>query len=101
MRFLLFALAVILPQALRAQDSVIVIDPDAPPGDSTVVRGGPPVEVIAELIRTFNDSATTRMQGDVSFPVGSSFAGRLALYRGSLRLAGRESGSITDNNATL
>ncbi len=101
MRFLLFALAIILPQALRAQDSVIVIDPDAPPGDSTVIRGGPPAEVVAELIRAFNDSATTRMQGDVSFPVGSSFAGRLALYRGSLRLAGRVSGSITVINATL
>lgn len=101
MRFLLLTLAVVLPSALRAQDSVIVIDPDAPPGDSTVVRGGPPPEVVAELIRTFNDSATTRMQGDVSFPVGSSFSGRLAVYRGSLRLAGRVSGSITVVNATL
>lgn len=101
MRFLLLILAVSVVPALRAQDSVIVIDPDAPPGDSTMVRGGPPPEVIAELISTFNDSATTRMQGDVNFPPGSAFSGRLALYRGSLRLAGRVTGSITVINATL
>ncbi len=101
MRFLLFTLAITLVPALHAQDSVIVIDPDAPPGDSTVVQGGPPRGVIAELLATFNDSATTRLQGDVSFPVGSSFAGRLAVFRGSLRLAGRVSGSVTVINATL
>jgi hypothetical protein len=101
MRFLLLILAVILVPSLRAQDSVIVINPDAPPGDSTIVRGGPPSEVVAELIATFNDSATTRMQGDVSFPPGSAFSGRLALFRGSLRLAGHVSGSITVINATL
>ena len=101
MRFLLLILAVTLVPALRAQDSVIVIDPDAPPGDSTIVRGGPPAGVVAELIATFNDSATTRMQGDVNFPPGSSFSGRLALFRGSLRLAGHVSGSVTVINATL
>ncbi|MEO7985039.1 MAG: BamA/TamA family outer membrane protein [Gemmatimonadales bacterium] len=101
MRFLLLILAVTLVPALRGQDSVIVIDPDAPPGDSTIVRGGPPAGVVAELIATFNDSATTRMQGDVNFPPGSSFSGRLALFRGSLRLAGHVSGSVTVINATL
>ena len=40
-------------------------------------------------------------QGDVSFPPGSMFAGRLALYRGSLRLAGRVRGDIVVVNATL
>jgi len=101
MRLLLASLALILAPAVQAQDSVIVIDPDAPPGDSTVVRGGPPPEVIAELIAAFNDSAATRTQGDVSFPEGSSFTGRLAHFRGSLRLAGRISGPITVVNATL
>jgi hypothetical protein len=101
MRYLLLILAVVLVPALRAQDSVIVIDPDAPPGDSTMVRGGPPPEIIAELIASFNDSATTRMEGDVTFPEGSSFSGQLALYRGSLRLAGHVTGSVTVINATL
>ena len=101
MRLFLVGLALYLVPAVHAQDSVIVIDPDAPPGDSTVVRGGPPPEVITELIAAFNDSAATRTQGDVSFPSGSSFSGRLAHFRGSLRLAGRVEGPVTVVNATL
>lgn len=90
-----------LPRLLRAQDSVIVIDPDQPPGDPAVVRPGPAPGVVAELLASYNDSSTTRMQGDVSFPAGSEFAGRLALFRGSLRLAGRVRGDIVVINATL
>lgn len=90
-----------LPGVLRAQDSVIVIDPDLPPGDSAVVRAGPPPDVVAKVLTFYNDSSTTRMQGDVSFPVGSAFAGRLALFRGSLRLAGRVRGDVVVINATL
>ena len=90
-----------LPPLLRAQDSVIVIDPDLPPGDSAVVRAGPPPDVVAELLAFYNDCATTRMQGDVSFPAGSAFAGRLALFRGSLRIAGRVRGDVVVVNATL
>ena len=101
MRLFLVGLALYLVPAVHAQDSVIVIDPDAPPGDSTVVRGGPPPEVITELIAAFNDSAATRTQGDVTFPSGSSFSGRLAHFRGSLRLAGRVEGPVTVVNATL
>ncbi len=96
---LLFLLA--MPPLLRAQDSVIVIDPDLAPGDSAVVRGGPPPDVVSELLAFYNDSATTRVQGDVSFPAGSEFAGRLAIFRGSLRLAGRIRGDIVVINATL
>jgi hypothetical protein len=101
MRLLLVGLALALVPALRAQDSVIVIDPDAPPGDSTVVRGGPPPDVITDLIAAFNDSGATRTQGDVTFPAGSSFTGRLAHFRGSLKLAGRVTGPVTVVNATL
>ena len=96
---LLFLLA--MPPLLRAQDSVIVIDPDLPPGDSSVVRAGPPSDVVSELLAFYNDSATTRVQGDVSFPAGSMFAGRLAIFRGSLRLAGRVRGDVVVVNATL
>ena len=103
MRHLLGGLLVLLaiPAPLRAQDSVIVIDPDLPPGDSAVVRGGPTPDIVAELLDFYNDSATTRMQGDVRFPAGSEFTGRLALYRGALRLAGRVRGDVTVINATL
>jgi hypothetical protein len=96
---LLFLLA--MPPLLRAQDSVIVIDPDLAPGDSSVVRAGPPADVVSELQAFYNDSATTRVQGDVSFPAGSMFAGRLAIFRGSLRLAGRVRGDVVVINATL
>ncbi|HEY8257477.1 MAG TPA: BamA/TamA family outer membrane protein [Gemmatimonadales bacterium] len=101
MRLLLAGLALLFVPVLHAQDSVIVIDPDLPPGDSTIVRGGPPPEVVAALIAAFNDSAATRTEGDVTFPEGSSFTGRLAHFRGSLRIAGRISGPVTVVNATL
>ena len=89
-----------LPPVLRGQDSVIVIDPDAPPSDS-LERVGPPPEVVAELVEFYNDSTTTRMQGDVNFPPGSRFVGRLALHRGNLRIAGRVDGPIAVANGTL
>jgi hypothetical protein len=100
MRLLVAGLLLALAAPLRGQDSVIVIDPNAPPSDS-VVRGGAPPAVIAELIQFYNDSATTRMQGDVSLPAGTRFEGKLALYRGSLRIAGRVVGPITVANGTL
>jgi hypothetical protein len=100
MRLLVAAFWLALALPLHAQDSVIVIDPNAPPSDS-VIRGGPPPDVVAELIRFYNDSTTTRMQGDVSLPAGSRFEGQLALYRGSLRIAGRVAGRIAVANGTL
>jgi hypothetical protein len=100
MRLLVVGLMVGMALPLWGQDSVIVIDPDAPPGAS-VVRGGPPRSVVTELIAFYNDSATTRMQGDVSLPPGSRFEGKLALYRGSLRVAGRVTGPIAVANGTL
>ena len=100
MRLLVAGLMLVLAGPLWGQDSVIVIDPNAPPSDS-IVRGGPPPEVIAELIAFYNDSATTRMQGDVTLPAGSRFEGKLALYRGSLRVAGRVAGPIAVANGTL
>jgi hypothetical protein len=89
-----------LAARLAAQDSVIVIDPDAPPID-TVMRGGPPPGVVADLITFYNDSTTTRMQGDVTLPPDSRFEGRLGQYRGALRISGRVSGPIGVANGTL
>jgi hypothetical protein len=100
MRLLVACLLLALAAPLRAQDSVIVIDPNAPATDS-VVRGGPPPGVISELIAFYNDSVTTRMQGDVTLPAGSRFEGKLAMYRGSLRIAGRVVGPIAVANGTL
>src|SRR4026207_2406148 len=100
MRLLLAGLMLMLAAPVRAQDSVIVIDPNAPPTDS-VIRAGPPPDVVAELIALYNDTATTRMQGDVTLPAGSRFEGRLALSRGSPRIAGRVTGEVTVANGTL
>ena len=100
MRLLLAGLMLMLAPPLRAQDSVIVIDPDAPASDSAI-QAGPPPEVITELIRLYNDSGSTRMQGDVTLPAGSRFDGSLALFRGSLRIAGRVSGPVIVANGTL
>jgi hypothetical protein len=100
MRLLVACLLLALAAPLQAQDSVIVIDPNAPPSDS-VVRGGPPPGVVSELIAFYNDSVTTRMQGDVTLPAGSRFEGKLAMYRGSLRIAGRVVGPIAVANGTL
>jgi hypothetical protein len=100
MRLVVVGLLLVLARAVWAQDSVIVIDPNAQPTQG-VVRGGPPSEVVAELIAFYNDSATTRMQGEVTLPAGSRFEGKLALYRGSLRIAGRVNGPIAVANGTL
>jgi hypothetical protein len=100
MRLLVVGLMLVLVHPVMGQDSVIVIDPNARPSDS-FVRGGPPADVVAELITLYNDSSTTRMQGDVTLPAGTRFEGKLALYRGSLRVAGRVVGSIAVANGTL
>jgi hypothetical protein len=89
-----------LPAAARAQDSVIVIDPDAPAPD-TVQHVGPPPGVIAELIAFYNDSTTTRVEGDVTLPAESRFEGHLALHRGTLRIGGRVDGPVAVVNGTL
>ena len=93
-------LALALPAAAAAQDSVIVIDPDAPPSD-TLELAGPPSEVVEELIAFYNDSTTTRVEGDITLPEGSRFVGRLAVYRGTLRIGGRVDGPIAVANGTL
>jgi hypothetical protein len=100
MRLALAGLLLVLAVPLWAQDSVIVIDPNARPGPS-VVRGGPPPAVVDQLIAFYNDSSTTRMQGDVTLPPGTHFQGRLALFHGSLRIAGRVTGPVAVANGTL
>ncbi len=94
------ALACLLVAPLRAQDSVVVIDPDAPLADSSAL-GGLPASVIEELLRTWNDSATTRLNGSVTLPAGSAMRGQVALYRGILRVAGSIDGPITVINGSL
>src|SRR5881394_729230 len=102
MRLLIAGLMLALVSAARAQgqDTVIVLDPNAPPTDS-LAPTGPPQAIVETLIARFNDSAATRVQGDFELPSGSKFSGTLAVYRGALRVRGRVEGSIVVANGTL
>src|ERR671923_211632 len=79
MRLMAVCLMLTLARPLAGQDSVIVIDPNARPSDS-FVRESPPADVVAELIAFYNDSSTTRMQGDVTLPPGSRIEGLPILF---------------------
>lgn len=99
MRLLPFV-SLLLTAPLAAQDSVIVIDPDQPLVD-TLPRGGPPADAVDALVTAYNDSATTRLQGDVTIPAGTRIEGRVAMYRGTLRIAGTIVGDVVVANGTL
>lgn len=99
MRRIVLALLMSIGPSLRAQDSVIVIDPDAT-ADSTD-RQGLPEELIQRLLRIYNDSGTTRLWGDVDLSPESRLSGIVAVYRGSVRLRGRLDGSLTVINGSL
>lgn len=88
----------LLPVSVRAQDSVIVINPDAPAEDSTF---GLPPDILAELLRVWNDSATVRLPAGLLVPSGASITGPIATFRGTLRVAGEISGSLTVINGDL
>ncbi len=100
MKALVLALLLIAPPALAAQDSVIVIDPDAPPTDSTERRLLPP-EILEEVLLRYNDSATTRLQGDLHVPAGNRLEGQIAVFRGIVTVAGEIVGPFTLVNGRL
>jgi hypothetical protein len=84
---------------LAAQDSVLTIRPEARAPDSTA-RVLPP-EVLQEVIRRYNDSATTRIAGGFTLPTGSLFNGPIGVFRGSLRISGALVGRVTVINGDL
>jgi hypothetical protein len=96
--FLLLALLLTVP-ALHAQDSVIVINPDAPPEDSTSL--GLPPSVISELLQTWNDSGTVRLPEGLTIPNGASMQGTIAAFRGTVRVGGEITGQLTVINGDL
>ena len=97
-RFLLGLMMLAAP-ALHAQDSVIVIDPDAVP--DTADREVMPDALVRRLLGVYNAAGTTRFWGDVDLPQGSRISGTIAVYRGSVRLAGTIAGSLTIINGSL
>jgi len=96
----LVALGFAIARPLHAQDSVVVIDPDAPFADSSGV-GTLPAAVTQQLLRTWNDSATTRLTGTVTLARGSRLQGPVALFRGALRVGGTIEGPVTVINGNL
>jgi len=90
LRALSIVLLTILPASFAvstalAQDSVIVIDPDAPVSDSTE-RGALPPEILSELLEDYNDSLSIRLPGGITVPRGSMLGGKIAAYRVNMKV---------------
>jgi hypothetical protein len=81
-----------------AQDTLVVIRP-LPPADTTPRE--PPAEAVQRAMAVYNDSATTRITGSFTLPAGSRITGRVAVYRGNLRVYGRITGPVTVINGDL
>jgi hypothetical protein len=96
------ALVLLTALPLHAQDSVIVIDPDAPFADSAP-GGGLPRAVIDEVLRAWNDSTAIRLIGQAEIPAGTTVTGHVTVFRGILRVAGTIDGPVTviNGNAIL
>jgi hypothetical protein len=99
MRVLLALILLALPAAAVAQDSVVVINPDELAPDSAAL--GLPPAILTELLDTWNDSGTVRLPGGLTIPAGATLSGRVAAFRGSLRIAGEFTGRLTVINGDL
>jgi hypothetical protein len=91
--------AALTPRPAAAQDSVIVIRP-GPESDSGAVRGLP-AEIVQQVISWYNDSTTLRFNGSTVVPATSRLGGRVAVYRGTLRVFGRIDGPVAVINGDL
>jgi hypothetical protein len=60
-----------------------------------------PPEIVTEVIAAFNDSLTTRVSGSLFMPRGTRHSGPIAVFRGTLRVAGLLTGQITVINGDL
>ncbi len=96
---LVLAGCVLLAGPLAAQDSVVVINPDAPPDDSTQI--GIPGSILAELLATWSDSSTIKLTGGLTVPRGAVLRGQIASFRGQVRIAGEVQGPLTVINGDL
>jgi hypothetical protein len=84
---------------LRAQDTIQVIRPEAKP--DTTNRPSVPPEVLQEVMKAWNDSATTRIAGSFFLPSGARLTGPVAVFWGPLRVAGELAGDVTIINGNL
>jgi hypothetical protein len=97
--FVLAVALLLFGRPLAAQDSVIVIDPDAP-GQVELFSGLPP-EILAELLEAWNDTGTVRLPAGFTLPAGATLSGNVAAFRGTLRIAGTVEGALTVINGDL
>lgn len=89
----------VVPRPAAAQDSILVIRPDAPP--DTAGQGALPAELIDQLVRTYNDTTTIRLGSSFTLPRGARLEGRVAVYRGTLRIYGTVEGAVAVINGDL
>ena len=92
--------SLLIPVVAGAQDSVIVIDPDArvvrPLAPQTLPTG-----ILAEAVHRYNDSAAARFAGSFELPAGARLSGPLAVFRGTLKVAGTIEGPVTVINGDM
>jgi len=85
----------------RAQDTTNIqtIRPEAKA--DTTHRPVLPTDVLNEVLRSWNDSTTTRIAGSFFLPSGSRINGSVAVYYGPLHVAGELIGRVTVINGSL
>jgi len=87
------------PSALQGQDSLVIIQPLLEA--DTTYSGVLPGEILKQVVQVYNDSATTRFGGSFTLPRGARLEGRVAVYRGTLRVNGTISGPVLVINGDL
>ena len=83
--------------ALVVQDTTIVIHPDSAALEARAL----PRIVAEEVIRFYNDPATTRLVGRTRLPHGNEWRGNVAARSGPVFLAGRVHGTLVVINGDL
>jgi len=84
---------------VTVQDTTIVIHPDS--SSVTLEARALPRVVSDEVIRFYNDPATTRLVGRTRLPRGNEWRGNVAVRSGPVLVAGRVQGSLVVINGDL
>lgn len=82
---------------LAVQDTTIVIHPDSAALEARAL----PRVVAEEVIRFYNDSATTRLVGRTRLPHGNEWRGNVAVRSGPVFVGGRVQGTLVVINGDL
>lgn len=83
--------------ALVLQDTTIVIHPDS----ATVEARALPRLIAEEVVRIYNDPATTRLVGRTRLPHGNEWRGNVAVRSGPVFVGGRVQGTLVVINGDL